>query len=174
VVPQILAALVMAMKKGLRLPLVYNTGGYDALETLALLGGVLDIYIPDMKYADVGHGRRLSGVKEYPRHNRQAVAEMYRQVGHLVGDERGIAVRGLLVRHLVMPAGVAGSAEVLRFVAEEVAPRTYVNVMDQYRPQHRAYAYPAVDRRPRTSEIRAAENEARAQGSRLDGCGLDP
>jgi uncharacterized Fe-S radical SAM superfamily protein PflX len=143
VVPQILAALVVAVDGGLRLPLVYNTGGYDAPATLRLLDGVVDIYMPDMKYADASTGQRLSGVADYPARNRAAILEMHRQVGDLVLDERGVARRGLLVRHLVLPGGLAGTAEAARFIATEVSPDTYVNIMDQYHPAHLAVGWPA-------------------------------
>ena len=168
VVPQILAALPLAARDGLRVPLVYNTGGYDALETLALLDRVIDIYMPDMKYADADVGRRLSGVRNYPAVNRAAVKEMHRQVGDLVMDERGVARRGLLVRHLVLPEGLAGTAEVVRFLAEEVSRDTYVNVMAQYRPHYRAYDLPPMDRPVTAEEYDAAVRLAREAGLRLD------
>jgi len=138
VVPQILGALVIAADKGLTLPLVYNSGGYDSVETLELLDGVVDIYMPDMKYSDEATARQLSAVDDYPKINRQAINEMYRQVGNLVlGD--GIAKRGLLIRHLVLPNDLARTENVLRFIAEEISTNTYVNIMDQYRPEYRAY-----------------------------------
>jgi putative pyruvate formate lyase activating enzyme len=136
VVPQILAALAVAAMDGLRLPLVYNSGGYDSLHTLRLLDGVVDIYMPDLKYGDDRVGRPLSGVHDYVARNRAAVLEMHRQVGDLQVDERGVAYRGLLVRHLVLPGGLAGTAVVARFLAGEVSLDTYVNVMDQYHPAH--------------------------------------
>jgi putative pyruvate formate lyase activating enzyme len=170
VVPQILEALVPAVEGGLRLPLVYNTGGYDALGTLRLLDGVIDIYMPDMKYADDRVGERLSGVPDYVRRNRAAVLEMHRQVGDLVLDERGVARRGLLVRHLVLPGDLAGTAEVARFLADEVSADTYVNVMDQYHPAREAARYPEICRRSAVAEYRAAVQETLAAGlQRLDG-----
>ena len=138
VVPQILAAVAAAAEGGLRLPLVYNSGGYDAVHTLRLLDGVVDIYMPDMKYGDEAVGQRLSGVGDYVARNRTAVLEMHRQVGDLETDERGVATRGLLVRHLVLPGGLAGSAATARFLADEVSRDTYINVMDQYRPAFKA------------------------------------
>ena len=138
VVPQILAALLLAVESGLRLPLVYNTGGYDALPTLQLLDGVVDIYMPDLKYADASVGERLSRVPDYPAISQQAAREMHRQVGDLIVDDRGIALRGLLVRHLVLPDGLAGTAEVARFIADGLSANTYINVMPQYRPAYRA------------------------------------
>jgi putative pyruvate formate lyase activating enzyme len=170
VVPQILAALALAVERGLHLPLVYNSGGYDALPTLDLLDGVIDIYMPDMKYADNQVGERLSGVCGYATRNRAAVREMHRQVGDLVLDEHGVAQRGLLVRHLVLPGGLAGTAEVVQFLATQVSPDTYLNVMDQYRPVHEAPRRSDVSRRPTAAEYEAAVKEARAAGlRRLDG-----
>ena len=146
VVAQIIAAVSVAARQGLRLPLVYNTGGYDSLEALGLLDGIVDIYMPDMKYSDSKTAHRYSHVRDYVVANRNAVKEMYRQVGDLVLDERGIARRGLLVRHLVMPGDVSGTANVLGFIAREISPDTYLNLMDQYRPCYRAPDYPALDR----------------------------
>jgi putative pyruvate formate lyase activating enzyme len=173
VVPQILAALLLAAENGLRLPLVYNTGGYDALATVRLLDGVVDIYMPDMKYADDRVGERLSGVPDYVGRNRAAVLEMHRQVGDLEVDERGVARRGLLVRHLVLPEGLAGTAAVTRFIATEVSADTYVNIMNQYRPVYEAARSPNLYReiaRPlKVHEYRAAVEEALAAGlHRLD------
>lgn len=139
VVPYILEALELAAGKGLYLPLVYNSGGYDSVETLEMLDGVVDIYMPDMKYSDEKTAERLSGVKNYPEVNRAAVREMHRQVGDLQIDEQGVAQRGLLVRHLVLPNGLAGTEAVVRFLAQEVSTNTYLNVMSQYHPCHKAF-----------------------------------
>jgi putative pyruvate formate lyase activating enzyme len=168
VVPQILVATLIAAQAGLRVPLVYNSGGYDALDTLALLDGVFDIYMPDMKYADADVGRRLSGVPNYPAVNQAAVKEMHRQTGDLVTDERGIARRGLLVRHLVLPEGLAGTIEIVRFLAEKVSDDTYINVMAQYRPCYRAGEYPPVDRPITHEEYAEAVQMAKEAGLRLD------
>ncbi|MBN1659219.1 MAG: radical SAM protein [Anaerolineae bacterium] len=168
VVPQILAALALAARDGLRVPLVYNTGGYDALDTLALLDGVVDIYMPDMKYADADVGRRLSGVRNYPAVNQAAVKEMHRQVGDLTMDERGVAQRGLLVRHLVLPEGLAGTGAIVRFLAEKVSRHTYLNVMAQYRPYYRAHDLPPLDRPITGEEYAEAVHLAREAGLRLD------
>lgn len=169
VVPQILAAVLIAAGAGLRLPLVYNTGGYDALPTLALLDGVVNIYMPDMKYAGAAAGLRFSLTPDYPQVNRAAVKEMHRQVGDLQLDAGGLAVRGLLVRHLVLPAGLAGTEEVVRFLAQEVSPDTYLNVMAQYRPAYRASRYPELDRPITRAEHRAAVQAALDAGlHRLD------
>jgi putative pyruvate formate lyase activating enzyme len=168
VVPQILAGLLVAAQAGLHLPLVYNSGGYDSLKTLALLDGVVDMYMPDMKYADAGIAQRLSQAGNYPAVNQAAVREMHRQVGDLAIDERGVARRGLLVRHLVLPDGLAGSGEVIRFLRDEVSPDTYLNVMAQYRPCYRAYDLPPLDRRITAQEYAEAVGLAEAAGLRLD------
>ena len=170
VVPQFLEALEMAVAGGLTLPLVYNTGGYDSVETLWLLEGVVDIYMPDMKYADEETGYRYSGVGDYPMVNRAAVAEMHRQVGEIVVDDGGMAVSGLLVRHLVLPAGMAGTPSIARFLAWEVSPGTYVNLMAQYHPAYRAWDYPELSRPPSGDEFREVVRKAQEEGlSRLDG-----
>jgi len=169
VVAQLIAALELAVADGLRLPLVYNTGGYDSPEALALLDGIVDIYMPDMKYGDSTLARRYSKIRDYVAVNRAAVREMHRQVGDLTLDDAGIARRGLLVRHLVLPDGIAGSEAVLRFLAEEISPHTYVNIMDQYRPCYRAEEYPELARGITADEYRAALDAARRHGlDRLD------
>jgi putative pyruvate formate lyase activating enzyme len=164
VVAQIIAAVEVAAERGLRLPLVYNTGGYDSPEALTLLDGIIDIYMPDMKYGDAELAHRYSHVREYPRINQSAVLEMHRQVGDLVVDEDGLARHGLLVRHLVMPNRIAGTDAVLRFLAEEVSPNTYINLMDQYRPCYRAGTFPELDRPITSPEFREALNVARSYG----------
>jgi putative pyruvate formate lyase activating enzyme len=164
VVAQIIAAVAIAVQRGLALPLVYNTGGYDSREALELLDGIIDIYMPDMKYADPAQGHRFSHVRDYPAVNRSAVKEMHRQVGDLELDERGIALRGLLVRHLVLPEDIAGTGDVLDFLAREISPDTYVNIMEQYRPCYRAGEYPPLDRRIRPREFEAAQAHARRCG----------
>ena len=170
VIPQIIAAVYLAAQEGLRIPLVYNTGGYDALEGLRLLDGIIDIYMPDMKYADAALAQKYSKIRDYPHHNRAAVREMHRQVGDLQLDEQGIATRGLLVRHLVLPEGIAGTAEIVRFLAEEISPNTYINVMGQYRPTWRvAERQIAPLNRPVTrQEVEEARDMARQAGLRLD------
>jgi putative pyruvate formate lyase activating enzyme len=168
VVPQILVALLIAAEAGLRLPLVYNTGGYDSLATLKLLDGVVDIYMPDMKYADAGVARRFSKVSNYPAVNQAAVKEMHRQVGDLVLDGQGVARRGLLVRHLVLPEGLAGTAEIVRFLRDQVSADTYINVMAQYRPCYRARELPPLDRPITSDEYAEAVRLAEEAGLRLD------
>lgn len=160
-VPQILEALSLAAGKGLDLPIVYNTGGYDHLDTLKVLDGVVDIYMPDIKFGNDEMARRYTGAKDYFTVAKRAVKEMHRQVGDLVVDERGIAVRGLLVRHLVLPNGLAGTETVMEFLANEVSPRTYINIMDQYYPAYRAHRYPELARRVTGAEYLEALRAAR-------------
>ena len=169
VVPQILAALEVAIVGGLSIPLVYNCGGYESLETLKLLDGVFDIYMPDMKYSDSRVAEEFSGVEGYPEANRAAVKEMHRQVGDLDLDEQGVARRGLLVRHLVLPFGLAGTEGVARFLSEEVSTNTYINVMAQYRPCHKAFEFPSLARAITREEYSEALSIARRFGlDRLD------
>jgi len=169
VVPCILEALALAVSKGLNLPLVYNTGGYDAVETLELLDGVVDIYMPDMKYSDAGTAKQLSGIKDYPKVNRAAVKEMHRQVGDLQLDESGVAQRGLLVRHLVLPNRLAGTEAVVRFLAQEVSANTYLNIMAQYHPCYKAFDIPQLARSVNRQEFSEAIDLAHQQGlHRLD------
>ena len=145
-VPQIVQALAEAAESGLRLPLVYNTGGYDSLATLKVLDGIVDIYLPDLRYADDRLARKYSNVHRYVEHNRAAIKEMYRQVGDLKTDDEGVAQRGLIVRHLVLPNGIAGSEESLTWLAKEVSPAVAVSVMSQYFPVHRAHKHPELNR----------------------------
>ena len=169
VVPQVLAAVLIAVEIGLKVPLVYNTGGYDSLTTLALLDGVVDIFMPDMKYADAEVAWRYSGIGDYPAINQAAVKEMYRQVGDLQFDYRKIATRGLLVRHLVLPGDLAGTAEIVRFLASEVSSETYLNVMEQYRPCYKASSLPELNRRITGQEFARAIRLAHKAGLyRLD------
>ncbi len=147
VVAQVLAALEIAAGRGLALPIVFNTGGYDSLKALRLLDGVVDIYMPDMKYADATLAKRYSHIPDYPEVNQVAVKEMHRQVGDLVLDENGVAVRGLLVRHLVLPHGLAGTERVLKFLAREISTNTYLNLMDQYHPDYKAFDFEPLSRR---------------------------
>ncbi len=164
VLPQLLAGAARARLRGLRIPIVYNTSAYDAVDALRLLDGVVDVYMPDLKWVDPEVGRRLAGAPDYWDAARAAVREMHRQVGDLVVDARGVAVRGLLVRHLVMPGGLAGTAEVVRFLADEISPHTYLNVMAQYRPAGPGRGVSGLDRRPTRAEVRRATALARAAG----------
>jgi putative pyruvate formate lyase activating enzyme len=169
VVPQLLEALPFAIEKGMKVPLVYNSGGYDSLETLKLLEGVFDIYMPDFKFWDNRWAERYCDAPDYREVALDAIREMHRQVGELVTDHRGIAVTGLLVRHLVMPKDVAGSKNLFGFLAKEISPNTYVNVMDQYRPCGSAQKDEFINRRLEMGEYREAIDAARKTGlKRLD------
>ena len=173
VVPQILEALVLAAGRGLRRPLVYNTSAYDSLDSLELMEGVVDIYMPDFKFWDPGAAKRYIKAPNYPEAARRAIREMHRQVGPLVLDGNGIARRGVLLRHLVMPGGIAGTREILQWITAELGPDTYVNLMGQYAPAGRVLEeekYADIDRRITGSEFREALAMARACGlHRLDG-----
>jgi putative pyruvate formate lyase activating enzyme len=156
VVPAILNALVTALERGLKIPLVYNSSGYDSLEELSLLDGVIDIYMPDAKYSDNVIAKRLSGADNYVESNRAALKEMHRQVGVLELDDEGVARRGLLIRHLVLPEDYAGTEDIMRFIAEELAPETYISLMSQYFPANKTALYPDVDRPVSREEYRRA------------------
>lgn len=151
-VPQIVEALLTAVPMGLSIPLVYNTNAYDSLETLRLLDGIIDIYLPDIKYASDNQAVRFSKVDNYVQTSRQAILEMYRQVGGLVIDEDGIAVKGLIVRHLILPNGIAGSNDSLKWLAENISRQTAVSIMAQYYPSHLAQHEPLLSRRINRSE----------------------
>ncbi len=162
--PQLLAALELAIPAGLSLPLVYNCGGYESLESLKLLDGVVDIYMPDAKYTDEKVARKYSQASDYPVVMEIALKEMHRQVEDLVIDEEGIAQRGLLVRHLVLPGGLAGTEKVMQFISRELSPHTYVNIMDQYHPCYRAVEFPEISRRISGKEYQEAVEIARKYG----------
>jgi putative pyruvate formate lyase activating enzyme len=166
IVPQILGALPFAIEEGLSIPLVYNTSGYDNVATIKLLDKVFDIYMPDMKFADSDVAKRLCNAEDYPKIAMASVKEMHRQVGDLQTDERGIAFKGLLVRHLVMPEGLAGTREIMRFLAKEISRNTYVNIMNQYRPCGEAYHFPPLNRRITGEEYHAAISIAHEEGIR--------
>ncbi len=164
VVAQILEALPIAYEQGLGVPLVYNCGGYDSLETLRLLDGVIDIYMPDAKYSDEKIGRELSRAPDYPETMKAALKEMHRQVGDLDLDDRGVARRGMLIRHLVLPDGLAGTQEIMRFIAEELSTDSYVNVMAQYHPAYKAYDHESLSRGLARAEYVEALDIAAAHG----------
>ncbi len=169
VVPQILEALEWAVEEGLSIPLVYNSGGYDSLSTLKLLEGVIDIYMPDFKFWDPDIAQRTCRAPDYPEVAQKALVEMHRQVGDLFIDDEGLARRGLLVRHLVLPHGLAGTREVMAFIAERVSANTYVNIMPQYRPCGRAAEVPELSGALSTRDFKAALEAARKAGiHRLD------
>ncbi len=163
VIPAIVAAIELARKEGMSLPTVYNTGGYDLVETLKLLQGYIDIYMPDMKYFDSKVAQKLSAAPDYPQINSAAVKEMHRQVGDL-RIEKGLATRGLLVRNLVLPENLAGSFEIIDFLTEQISPKTTINIMDQYRPCYKASSYPQINRRPTFEEIRCVRRYAVEKG----------
>ena len=171
VVTQIIEALPIAVEGGLRLPIVYNTSAYDAMESLQLMDGVVDIYMPDFKYWDSDMARRYSKAPDYPDVARRVIKEMFRQVGDLVIDEHGVARRGLLVRHLVMPGNGAGTSDIMRWIATDISPRTYVNVMPQYYPACKVshHEYPEINRRITPAEYEQALDAAQRAGlTRLD------
>lgn len=156
-VPQILAALEKAIERGLRIPLVYNTNGYERVSTLKLLDGIIDIYLPDAKYANENVAQDLSDFDDYVKHNRRALVEMQRQVGEeLILDEEGIAQRGLIIRHLVLPHGLSQTDQVLTWIAEHLSKKTYVSLMAQYFPAHKAVDHPKLGRRLQSDEYAAA------------------
>lgn len=173
VVPQIIEAVTYAIEKGLDIPIVYNTGGYDSLDTIKILDGVIDIYMPDAKYSDSKVAKKYSSrscvqardkqAEDYPSIMKDAVREMHRQAGDLVAD-KGIAVKGLLVRHLVMPFGLAGTKEIMHFIATEISKNTYINIMDQYRPCYKAAEFPEINRRITNKEYEEAIEIARSEG----------
>ena len=166
VAPQIVEALELARMNGLTAPTVYNCGGYDRVETLQIAEGYFDIYMPDAKYLDVRAAKELSGAEDYPEVMAAALKEMHRQVGDLEIVD-GIARRGLLVRHLVMPGGVADSIRIIDFLADEISADTFVNVMDQYRPAFRAREYPRISRRLARAEHLQVVVHARDRGLRI-------
>ena len=171
VVPQIIEALPLAIEGGLQLPIVYNTSAYDSMESLELMDGIVDIYMPDFKYWDPEMARKYSKVADYPEVARRTVKEMHRQVGELVMGENGLAKRGLIVRHLIMPGNIAGTREVIRWIAGELSPTTYVNVMAQYYPAGKVSRadYEEINRRVTACEYEEALGEAwRAGLLRLD------
>jgi putative pyruvate formate lyase activating enzyme len=163
--PMIVNAVRIAMRKGLRVPLVYNCGGYEGLEAVQMLDGIVDIYLPDFKYMDGAVAAKISrGARDYPEVCAAAIQEMHRQVGPLVVDENGIALRGLMIRHLVLPGDLAKSQKFVQWVAQTLGANTYVNIMAQYRPMHRARFYPEIDRRTTRAEHQSAVRWAREAG----------
>jgi len=169
VVPQILEGLILAVEQGLSVPLVYNTGGYDRVDTLKILEGIFDIYMPDFKFWDEKWADRFCHAPDYRKQVTAAIREMHRQVGDLVIDKSGVAVKGLIVRHLVMPNDVANTGGIMTFLAEKISKDTYVNVMDQYHPCGKATGDPGINRRLTRNEFVIAVRQARDAGlHRLD------
>lgn len=169
VLPQILAALPFAIEKGLHLPLIYNSSGYDSVESLQLLDNVVDIYMPDFKFWNPEHAQRYAHAHDYPEVARLALNEMYRQVGDLVMDQNGLAQRGILIRHLIMPDCLDETEEILKFIAREISLGSYVNIMDQYRPCGKACQIEALNRTVSNEEYQRAMQMAKQAGlQRLD------
>jgi putative pyruvate formate lyase activating enzyme len=164
--PPIMEAIALARDRGMDVPVVYNCGGYESLETLALLEGFVDVYMPDVKFFAPASAERYCGAPDYPDVMADAIREMHRQVGDLEIQD-GLAVRGLLVRHLVMPGGGSEGAALVDYLAGEISGNTYVNVMPQYRPMHKAYAFPEIARAPTHEEFLAVRDHAEARGLRL-------
>ena len=168
--PMVLRSLRIASEKGLNIPVVYNCGGYESLHTIKLLDGIVDIYMPDFKYSDPEMALRYSKAEDYPEAAKAAIKEMHKQVGDLLIDNRGIALRGLLVRHLVLPEGIAGTAGVVKFIAEDISKNTYINIMDQYHPCFKAFDNPPLERRITGREHSEAIRMAVESGlTRIDG-----
>jgi len=154
--PQILKALGIARERGFNLPVVWNSSGYESIEALRLLDGIVDIYLPDMRYSDDAIGRKYSVAPRYPEINRAAIREMFRQVGNLELDEDGIAKRGLIIRHLVLPGGLSGTEGVMKFLAEEISKDVYISLMSQYFPAYKAKEYKELSRRITADEYEKA------------------
>jgi putative pyruvate formate lyase activating enzyme len=172
VIPQIVKALPGAIEKGLNVPLVYNSGGYDSVPTLQLLEGIFDVYMPDFKYSDDRIAEKYCNAPDYSQVAKEALKTMHQQVGDLILDERGVAKRGLIIRHLVLPEDSAGTSEVMKFIAEQLSRNSYVNLMDQYRPCYKAQDFPPLDRRITREEFAEAIKIAHSLGiKRLDGLG---
>jgi len=165
-VAPIAAAIELARDRGLTLPIVYNCGGYDSIETLKIIDGMIDIYMPDMKYSDPQSAEKLSGAADYPQINQAAVIEMYRQVGDLK-IVNGLATRGLLIRHLILPENLAGSFKIIDFLAEQISANTAINVMAQYRPCYKASSYGKLNRKPFPDEIETVHRYAVEKGLRI-------
>jgi putative pyruvate formate lyase activating enzyme len=166
VVPQILEALPLAVQMGLRLPLVYNTGAYDSIESMKMMEGIVDIYMPDFKFWNNKRSKKYLKAKDYPEAARAIIKEMHRQVGDLVFDENGLAKHGVLLRHLVIPDGLEDAESIMEFLAEEISPNTYLNIMDQYFPSVKVSEkkYQEINRRAHSNELETVEKIARQNG----------
>lgn len=168
VVPWIAEGILAAREKGLEVPVVYNCGGYESVHVLRLLEGFVDIYMPDVKYGSDNVGEKYSGVPDYWRVAQKALKEMHRQVGDLEKDSQGLAGKGLLIRHLVLPEQYEGARAIMDFLQQEISPRTYLNLMDQYYPAYRSGEFPELSSRISPFKYRALQQEAREKGFRLD------
>jgi putative pyruvate formate lyase activating enzyme len=163
-VPQIVKALEIAIEKGLKIPLVYNTNSYDSVKILKLLDGIFDIYLPDAKYSNNEIAKKYSNAPNYFEIMKSAIKEMHRQVGDLIINEEGIVVRGLIIRHLVLPNNLAGSEKIFEFIAKEISKNTFLNIMDQYWPAYKACQYPELARRITNEEFQETMNLAKKFG----------
>ncbi len=166
IVPHITEGIYMAAQKGLNIPIIYNTNGYDLVDTLRILEGIVDIYMPDIKFADDSIGYKYTGVKNYYSMATNAIIEMYRQVGNLKTDNRNIAYKGLLIRHLVMPENLAGTDKIMRFIGDNISKDAYVNIMGQYYPSYKAHKFTEISRRISVSEYKKAVEVAKLAGLR--------
>jgi len=165
VMPLILKSLEIAIKEGLHLPIVYNTSGYELAEIIKLLDGIIDIYLPDMRYADSKMAIKYSGAPDYPEYNQESVKEMHRQVGIARFNPNGIIEKGVIIRHLVLPDSISGTAKIMDFISREISPDTYISLMSQYYPCYRSLEFPEINRRLTQQEYKRAENL-------MHGCGL--
>ncbi|MFA5118246.1 MAG: radical SAM protein [Candidatus Omnitrophota bacterium] len=157
VLPQILKALLIAVPQGLKLPLVYNTSGYERPEIIKMLAGIVDIYLPDMRYAEAKNSKKYSNAPDYPKYNQAAVKEMHDQTGTARFDEHGIIKHGLIIRHLVLPENISGTEKTMKFIAQEISPDTYISLMSQYRPYYKAAAFKDISRRLTCEEYESAQ-----------------
>lgn len=157
VMPQILKALEIAISKGLKIPILYNTGGYELAQIIRLLEGIVDIYLPDMRYADSDTAVKYSSASEYPRYNQESVKEMHRQVGIADIDDNGIIKKGLVIRHLVLPNNIAGTDKIMKFISEEISQDTYISLMSQYVPYYKASEFREISRRLKYREYEDAK-----------------
>lgn len=160
-IAQIISALIIAIEKGLKIPIVYNSSGYESLETLKILDGIVDIYMPDFKFISSEASKRYTTADDYPEAAKAAILEMHRQVGDLKIDKYGVAYRGLLIRHLVLPGNIKETKLILKYISENLPNSTYVNIMNQYQPAFKAYSYPEIDRSLSVEEYREVINQAK-------------
>lgn len=156
VLPQILKSLKIAISEGLNIPLVYNTSGYELARIIGLLDGIIDIYLPDMRYADTEEAARFSNSSDYPENNQEAIKEMFRQVGGAQMDESGIIERGIIIRHLVLPNNAGGTEKIMKFISEKISSETYISLMSQYLPYHKAAEFKEINRRLKLGEYERA------------------
>ncbi|MCX5701549.1 MAG: radical SAM protein [Candidatus Omnitrophica bacterium] len=164
IMPQILKALNNAIFKGLKIPIVYNTGGYEFSEVIKLLDGIVDIYLPDMRYSDSAMAVKYSNAKDYPKYNQETLKEMYRQVGNAEIDSNGLIKRGLIIRHLVLPNNIAGTDKIMEFISKELSKDTYISLMSQYAPCHNAEQFKELSRRVTSSEYEEAQQAMQKYG----------